>query len=156
MYRASSQDQDSRSEEKKRENTIQSGIRLSSKKGHPKNMVHFPDKTCHTRVSTRVVHKRTCLSTFFVHFLWCQLKRASYGYYIKLGASFLLIFKHYACLEVFCEQVSKQLEPQQPHEFSPHGPLSFMLTGSFLPCFSLPLAFSCFLQVWGKFFLCSQ
>lgn len=156
MYRASSQDQDSRSEEKKRENTIQSGIRLSSKKGHPKNMVHFPDKTCHTRVSTRVVHKRTCLSTFLSIFSDANWSEPATDIYIKLGASFLLIFKHYACLEVFCEQVSKQLEPQQPHEFSPHGPLSFMLTGSFLPCFSLPLAFSCFLQVWGKFFLCSQ
>ena len=100
-------------------------------------MVHFPDKTC--LKSKRVVHKRDLPINFFLS-IFCDANW-SYGcIYIASRASFLLIFKHCACLEVFCESKwVNNLEPQ-PHEFSPHGPLSFMLTGSFLPCFS------CFLR----------
>ena len=39
-------------EEKKRDEKTRSNlgyVLAPSKKGHPKNMVHFPDKTCHTR-----------------------------------------------------------------------------------------------------------
>ena len=129
--------QEKKNDEKTRSNL--GYVLAPSKKGHPKNMVHFPDKTCHTRECIKGPAYQRFLSIWYER---SELRMVPFSKTVG-----------YVWKSFVRAQVSKQLA--EPHEFSPHGPLSFMLTGSFLPCFSVPL-FMLFTEFWGKFFLCSQ
>ena len=136
MYRAGfSQDQDSRSGEKNDEKTRSNlGYVLApSKKGHPKNMVHFPDKTCHTRECIKGPAYQRFLSIWYER---SELRMVPFSKTVG-----------YVWKSFVRAQVSKQLA--EPHEFSPHGPLSFMLTGSFLFClvFLYPFLYTILSQI---------
>ena len=104
-----------------------------SKKGHPKNMVHFPDKTCHTRECIKGPAYQRFLSIWYER---SELRMVPFSKTVG-----------YVWKSFVRAQVSKQLA--EPHEFSPHGPLSFMLTGSFLFClvFLYPFLYTILSQI---------